>query len=821
MIHNIILLTLLLSSTISDELSTLVTQSTTAFNQKQFPQVVALLSQRIPSKNPSISKQHLQHNFHLFEILGQSYDALRNDQKTMETYEKLLTLQAKHHIKKRSLLALNGLGLLLSRIGNGNNNRATDLMEEAAFNSPNNHGLMNNVGTVLHKNHQLTKAVTYYTKAWSLSSNKIKVYGYNLGNSLMDIQQHQKAVAVLRKVIRLDKLFPEAHWKLARCYATLHKYKKASRSFRAALKLTSTARKFNEADVRFELHDSYLGERPAKHLKAIHELEKAVALEPNNSEYVYALEHLYRYIYHYNKLQNIQFKSKQLLQVELNQQQQQQQQQQQRRPYLSPMRALAFLEPAPLMKLMHAWSNSMLQDWTVPIPSPPPLLSTTSLRIGFISSEWESNSPMMHLMDRLPLVLSQNDPSLQVHVYTFKSLQSTETTATQIYPESTSFKTMSFQNTVSVTSLHNLKDPTAAETISQDNLDFLIELNGFTEGGRPELLSMLRGSTLSIVSYLGWPATFGDVRLIQYAVVDRYVVPIEQSRKYMTEKLFILPHSLFVGDHDYKMSANHKNRKTMKEYDLQRSKHRHILLGTGDTEKDRFLFCNFNQLFKLSVDHVDTVGLWSNILHRSSSSMLWLLRHPAVAEPFVRTRLMALGIQNTARLLFSNFVNKKEYLARSSAGDLFLDNNRYNAGATGVDALYSGVPVLTMPTDRIVGRFGLSQQQAMSSKTVTWNIKTYENVAVYISTRPRLANGIRRKVRQRRKNDLFDMNGFAKDFTKVMKMSKEMEKERRNSVVHAVVDTRIESEEAVPVKEKKRMHVVHTNTRTNTGGIKM
>ena len=45
-----------------------------------------------------------------------------------------------------------------------------------------------------------------------------------------------------------------------------------------------------------------------------------------------------------------------------------------------------------------------------------------------------------------------------------------------------------------------------------------------------------------------------------------------------------------------------------------------------------------------------------------------------------------------------------------------------------------------------------------------------------------------------------------------------MEKERRNSVVHAVVDTRIESEEAVPVKEKKRMHVVHTNTRTNTGG---
>ena len=364
-----------------------------------------------------------------------------------------------------------------------------------------------------------------------------------------------------------------------------------------------------------------------------------------------------------------------------------------------------------------------------------------------------------------------------MYVYTLKQV-------IRVYPESTALESM---HGVVVQQLNGLDDKAAAQMIATNQLDILIEMNGFTEGGRPELVSMLRGGTLSTVSYLGWPSTFGDTRLMQFAMVDRCVVPLESAPKYFTEKLIILPRSFFVGDHDYKMRTRTTDTAS---YTTQRLDHRHAL----GKHEDAFIFCNFNQLFKLSVDKEDTLGLWSQILHRAPpSSILWLLRHPSVAEPFVVRRLLALGINTTTRLSFSDFAEKKQYLARSSAGDLFLDNFRYNAGATGVDALYSGVPVLTMPTDRSVGRFGWSQQNSMRVQTVAWSLKTYENMAVNLSRRPRLVKGIRWRLRHRRKNDLFDMTGFAKDFASVLKMSNEMAR-------RPVED---------PDVKRKRMHVVH------------
>ena len=90
----------------------------------------------------------------------------------------------------------------------------------------------------------------------------------------MDIHHHSKAIVILRKVIHLDKTFAEAHWKLARCYVAENQFSKAVSRFRAALRHIKTAVKFNEAEVRFELHDAYLGLRIPKHQKAIKELEK-------------------------------------------------------------------------------------------------------------------------------------------------------------------------------------------------------------------------------------------------------------------------------------------------------------------------------------------------------------------------------------------------------------------------------------------------------------------------------------------------------------------------------------------------------------------
>ena len=109
--------------------------ATTAFNQRQYRHVVQLVT-TLP-KSPAL---HISTTYQLFELLGQSYDALHKEQSALDTYEKLLTLQAQNKLPQRSMLSLNGLGLILSRRP-GQGQRAIDLMVEASLTAPNNHGL--------------------------------------------------------------------------------------------------------------------------------------------------------------------------------------------------------------------------------------------------------------------------------------------------------------------------------------------------------------------------------------------------------------------------------------------------------------------------------------------------------------------------------------------------------------------------------------------------------------------------------------------------------------------------------------------------------
>ena len=763
---------------ISGTAANLQQQAQTAFNNQNFPLVISILSPTLQQRDDI----PMSVTFQLLELLGQSYDSLRNDASASETYERLLTLQAKSRVSPRSLLGLNGLGLLLAR--NGQLERAVDLMKEAvSATKETNAAVWNNYATVLHKHQRISDAVQGYQRAWSLSS-KMKVYGYNLGNALMDDNRHKEAIRVLRKVIRVDKQFAEAHWKLGRCYAVVGKFKKAVSSFRAALSRIKTAVKFKEADLQFEISDAYLGCQIPKHKQAVQALERAVALEPNNPEYVFALEHLYRYTVNFFGLAKIRNSAARLLSFDLKQQN--------KRSFLSPMRALTFLKSSSMRVLMDGWSKSMIRITSeiASTASSASVVSTThSLRIGFISSEWQTNSPMMHLMDRLPcLLMSSNKKSSDdITVYAY-ALVSTMDNA--MYPESTPLLSMSSAGVV-VRRLDLLSDVDAAALIYADQLDVLIDLNGFTAGSRPEIigmLSMLKNGPF-VASYLGWPATFGNTGLVQYTVVDRYAVPLETSSEHYSEKMLVLPRSFFMADHDFKMKmsvssgSDEENVSSVaageqnEESSTTRRHYRQLILQEHQHQdsNEPFIFCNFNQLFKLSVDFESTLNVWSQILRRMPRSVLWLLRHPNIATPNILLQLHSSGIQRE-NVLLSDFAEKRTYLKRSSAADLFLDNHRYNGGGTGADAIYSGVPVLTLPTERMVGRMGNSQQHAIGAQdTITHSVKMYEDTAVRVAKSPRLARGLRRRMKTREVGGLFDVKTFCKDFVDIFKAVKNNE----------------------------------------------
>ena len=116
---------------------------------------------------------------------------------------------------------------------------------------------------------------------------------------------------------------------------------------------------------------------------------------------------------------------------------------------------------------------------------------------------------------------------------------------------------------------------------------------------------------------------------------------------------------------------------------------------------------------------------------------------------------------------------------RSAAADLFLDNPKYNAGATGVDALYSQVPVLTLPTDRTVGRMGASmgryaygsgQGKDAGALLSTFGAKAYEDAAVRLSKSRLVVRHLRARLGRRDQGGLFDPLAWARDFRGALKL---------------------------------------------------
>ena len=103
--------------------------------------------------------------------------------------------------------------------------------------------------------------------------------------------------------------------------------------------------------------------------------------------------------------------------------------------------------------------------------------------------------------------------------------------------------------------------------------------------------------------------------------------------------------------------------------------------------------------------------------------MLWLLRHPVHADVPLRAQLASRGVDSrangkgqgasTSRLFFSGFASRPEFRRRHALADLFLDNSLYNAGATAVEATWAGLPIVTMPGERVVQRLSLGLLAAM------------------------------------------------------------------------------------------------------------
>ncbi len=297
--------------------------------------------------------------------------------------------------------------------------------------------------------------------------------------------------------------------------------------------------------------------------------------------------------------------------------------------------------PASLAKTSH--SNSVNPDRT--------------LRIGYISPDFRRNS-VAYFFESL---LDGHDRKV-TEIYGYSSVDF-EDEFTQRFKE----KFDHYRN------VRLIKDEALAVLIEDDKIDILVDLAGHTGDNR---LTMMAYKPAPIqVTYLGYPDTTG-MEAIDYRITDALAEPPE-AQKFYTEELVFLPDGfLCYRPPDFAPT----------------------IARPPAEEKNYITFGSFNNNCKINPS---IVKLWSEILKAVKNSR-FLLKLKGGDEPQIRERYLGyfercgIGLE---RLSICGWKNPIEHLQLYNQVDIALDTFPYNGTTTTCEALWMGVPVISLKGD--------------------------------------------------------------------------------------------------------------------------
>ncbi len=217
--------------------------------------------------------------------------------------------------------------------------------------------------------------------------------------------------------------------------------------------------------------------------------------------------------------------------------------------------------------------------------------------------------------------------------------------------------------------ISDLSDHQAARRIVDDGIDILVDLNGYSKDGRTKLFA-LRPAPI-IVNWLGYPGTMGSPHH-HYIIADGYIIPPDHEI-YYSEKVLRLPC-------------------------YQPNDRKRIIAGTPPSRREAGLpeagtvYCCFNGMQKITPPVFER---WMTILSRVPDSVLWFLAGGEDTQERLRQLATRSGVARE-RLIFVERKPNHEHLLRFALADVFLDTWPYGAHTTASDALWMGVPVLTV-----------------------------------------------------------------------------------------------------------------------------
>ena len=563
----------------------------------------------------------------------------------------------------------------------------------------------NNRGNVLQKMHRFQEAFDSYGEAIKINANFPEPYN-NLGNLFYVKSDHSKALENLNKALEIRSDYAEAYNNRGNVKVALKLNEEALADFQRAIELDPSYAEphHNCANLFLDTH---------RYEEALVRYELALALKPNY-EYVHGAQV-------YTKLQicdwtDLELQTAQLItKIALGEK------------AAIPFLGISLIDSGPLQKqIAQTWvaDKHLASDDLPPLLLGAPKAKGAKIRLGYYSADFH-NHATMYLMAKL--FEAHDHSQFELFAFSFGPFADDAMRKRAV---------AAFDHFIDVKDQSDLE---IAKLSRQLQIDIAVDLKGFTQYSRTNIFAH-RAAPVQ-VNYLGYPGTMG-ASYMDYIIADRVLVP-PGSEQFYTEKVVYMPHSYQVND-DQRVIADTVYTRTQ--------------LGLPDTG---FVFCCFNNNYKILPPTFDG---WLRILKAVPDSVLWLLEDNPTAAKNLQQIAMNKGL-DPVRLIFAKRMPLAEHLARHRLADLFLDTLPCNAHTTTSDALWAGLPVLTLPGETFASRVSASLLNAIGLPELIANTQVeYEKRAIDLAQSPEILAQIKGKLMVNRKiSPLFDTKQYAKD----------------------------------------------------------
>tara|TARA_B100001057_G_scaffold76807_1_gene71568 strand:+ start:40 stop:2121 length:2082 start_codon:yes stop_codon:yes gene_type:complete len=635
-------------------------------------------------------------------------------------------------------------------------NKAIDYYLKALDLEPTNEEIYRNLGKSLIKEDRDDEAIHAFNQSLNLKSNNADCY-FNLGLINLKRNEYLNAISNLQKTIELKNQFYQAYYNLGIVYNLLGNLVKAEENYNLAIK-------HNNKYFKAYNNLSTIYIRQKKFKEAINTLEKCLSVKSN---YIQAITNLG---VAYQAINN--FKGALLMYEKAIK--------------IQPDFVKAISQKLFLNRKFCYWVNEYedknqfnLINISTEGVTPWQLLSlddnardeyyraknyskefmsleegnsrtfnNKKIKIGYFTSDFHYHAGMMN-MEGLFKYYNKNKFEIIAFDYGYNNNDETHYRIKKYFDK---FFYVS-----------GLSDKEIADLSIKNKIDIGIHRNGFSQNSRSKIFAY--NPCVVQINFLGYPGTTA-LDFIDYIIADKIVIP-ENHRKFYSEKIIYMPNTYYPTYDQRKVSTKKFKRS---DYNIP---------------DNAFVLCTFNNSYKISSQEF---SIWMQIMLENPSTYLLLLIKEKEARENLLSQINKYKIDKT-RIVFFDYIDIKDHLARHSLADLYLDTFNYNGHTSTVDSLFSGLPVVTKIGNSFSARVCASMLKAFHMEELITESKDdyYKLITKLINDKTFYNNILVKTKKNISHSKLFNTKNYVKNLEKAFEITLKMKIEE-NKVENIFVE---------------------------------